>query len=431
MIHFSFCHGQWVEYQPETEGIFRSVKFKNQSEGLILGHDGMVMITSDRGESWTILPNDLDEDFFDFQFINNTLIYAYAPGMIWLSADFGTSWEEKSALPSLARMAYFLDQDTGFAGNNIYGLERTDNGGSTWYAIWDHPADNVTYCEVHSMDFTNDLVGYAGGSGRTVGGGGFSFIIKTVDGGSHWSEVFGISSDTISHPVDIQCVNGSVICAVDEDFDLLRSIDAGETWSVEKFIDPDRRGVQADITATSIYALSKDTIFVTGETTVWLLKSKCFSKRKILRTTDGGKQWINQFFEEGEFPECGTPLLGNITFVTDSTGFCPGYNLILRTINRGGDIHMPDTAIHGSIEDLTWDESGILIFPNPTSRCLTLELNTGNFDKLDIFSLTGTLIRTLPLRRINTIDLAPFSSGSYILKFSGKSTCYKRILITR
>ena len=94
------CSGQWVGSEPEPTGVFRAVKFKNQSDGLILGHEGIVMKTGDQGESWTLLPNDLEVDFFDFQFINDTLIYAYCADMIYISTDFGASWTEKFSLPS-------------------------------------------------------------------------------------------------------------------------------------------------------------------------------------------------------------------------------------------------------------------------------------------------------------------------------------------
>ena len=113
------CRGQWIESELEPTGVFRAVKFINQTDGLILGHEGLVMNSTDKGKSWTNQPNDLNADIFDFQFINDTLIYAYGSGMIYVSTDFGASWAEKSPLPSGARMAYFLGKDTGFAGGTI------------------------------------------------------------------------------------------------------------------------------------------------------------------------------------------------------------------------------------------------------------------------------------------------------------------------
>jgi len=429
VVNVCVCHGQWADQAPELTGAFTTVKFLNSTEGLIVGYDGVVLRTENQGETWISMPNELDVDFFDFQFINDTLIYAYAPGEIYMSTDFGVSWTEKSGLPDNAQMAYFLNADTGFTGNNIYGLNRTIDGGDNWSPIWDHPADNVTYCEVNAMDFLNDSNGVASGRGLVVGG-GFSIVLKTQDGGQTWSEIFGSSSDDIRHPVDIQYVDDSLICAVDDDFDLLRSNDTGNTWSVEKFNDPDG-GWPSAITATSLFAMNMDTVFVSGETTMWIVKgTDCFSKRKIIQTTDGGKHWINQFFEEGEFPDCGmSPLLGNITFLNDSTGICPGYDIILRTTNGGGDTHMPDTVIHGNIEDLAWDESGILVYPNPASHYLTIELITGDFDKLEIYSLSGNFLKMMSLKRINEIDLTPFSSGAYIFKFSGEKTSYRRIQV--
>ncbi len=423
------CRGQWTDTESGATGIFRAIKFKNQSDGFILGHEGIVMKTTNQGQSWTNQPNDLNADIFDFKFINDTLIYAYGSGMIYVSTDFGASWEEKSPLPSGARMAYFLDKDTGFAGGNIYGLYRTDNGGNTWSIIWDHPADNVTYCEVNVMDFINDSVGFACGRGFVTGEGIFGFIIKTVNGGLNWSVVFGSSPEyDVLNPVDIKMVSDSLIIAVGENFNLLRSDDSGETWSVVSFVSPDSASWDA-VTATSMYAFCQDTVFVIGETTAWLTKSGCNSKRKILRTTDGGQSWIVQFFDV-VIPCYDTPLLNDITFINDTVGISVGNDLILRTTNLGGDTHIPDTVVYRGIEDLSQDQSGIIIFPNPTKGLLTIELNSGDYEILDIFTLSGTIISTLRLSKINAVDLTPFSSGLYILKFFGKQTCYRRIIKT-
>ncbi|MBL7112789.1 MAG: T9SS type A sorting domain-containing protein, partial [Bacteroidales bacterium] len=297
-----------------------------------------------------------------------------------------------------------------------------------WTIIWDHPADNVTYCEVNAIDFINDSTGFASGRGLIAGGGGFGFIIKTIDRGLNWSVVFGSSPVyDVTNPIDIQMVGDSSVIAIDDDFDLLRSDDSGETWSIVSFINPDT--ISCDVTATSMYAFCPDTVFVIAETTAWLTKSGCNSKRKILRTTDGGQSWIVQYFDV-VIPCYDTPLLSDITFINDTVGISVGNDLILRTTNLGGDTHIPDTVIYGGIEDRPRDQSGIMIFPNPTTGYLTIELNTGDYEILDIFSLSGTIIRTLALNKINVIDLTPYSSGLYILKFSGKQTCYHRIIKT-
>jgi len=424
------CNGQWTEIDPDTLGVFRAVKFNNQTDGLILGRDGVVMKTTNQGESWKHLRNDLNVDFFDFQFMNDTIIYAYGSDKIYMSTDSGNSWTEKSSLPSGAQFAYFLDPEIGFAGGNISGLRRTNNGGSTWSIVWIYPGENVSYSEQNDIDFINDSVGFACGRAWKSGVGGFGNIIKTVDRGMTWSIAFESSTAyQVTHPINIQILNNLFVIAIDDNFDLIRTENFGETWSVVSFVEPDP-GTWYGMTATSMYSLNLDTILVSAETTVWLVKSGCDSKRKILRTTNGGQNWIVQFLEVVDFQDCGTPLMNDLTFINDTVGIAIGNNLIMRSTNLGGDVHIPDSIIFKGIENHSLTQSGIKIFPNPTSGNLTVEINNGEYSELDVYTLSGKKIKTLQLNKINTIDLTTYPAGLYILRFSGKKIYYHRIIRT-
>ena len=428
-----FCNpsqAQWASITLEEEGVFRSVKFKNPSEGLIVGHDGIIIKTSDKGETWHHLPNELSTDFFDFQFINDTMIYAYGSDKIYISTDFGTTWKEKANLPTCAKMDYFLDLETGFAGGNIEGLRRTIDGGMTWNMHWTYPIENYHYSGLDDIVFIHDSVGFACGRSKRIGENFFGNIIKTDDRGETWSVVY---QDTLkyiaSQPVKIHVNNDSSVIVVDELFSIIKSDNFGGTWSEMQINLPDPDS-WFGMRATGLSSLNRDTIFVGSEVMVWVVKSSGQQKRKILRTTNGGQDWILQFFDDPNSNCCGTPLLGNIHFLNDTLGFAAGNNLILRTTNTGGDIHIIDTVIIGSIEILFGDQLGISIYPNPTTNDLTIELMNDDYRYLDILSMSGRMLGNCILNQSNHFDLAEYPAGVYILRFSGKKTYYHRIIKT-
>lgn len=419
------CLGQWSRIEPGITGNMRSVRFAGDSIGIIVGHDGLVLRSFDRGLQWEALPNELETDFFDFQFIDDTLILAYGSDKVYASADTGKSWQEKGYLPGGSEFAFFLDGETGFAGGNRDGMFRTADGGANWTRIWDHPADNVIYSEQNAMTFLNDSMGFACGRALKTGACNFGNIIRTFDRGLTWSIVWeSPTSRSLINPRKIQALGDSGIIAVDEYFDLIRSDDGGESWTIIPFDPPDPE-TWFGMEARAMNALNTDTIFVTGEITVWLLKSGNPNKRKILRSTDGGLTWILQYLEDVQCVDCTMPVLGDRLYLCDSFGIVTGSNLILRTDNLGGDIHIRDTIHHYAIKKIPDHASGIRIYPNPTSGELTVEADVDRYTRLSLFSQSGMLIREIRLMPVTHLDLSDLPPAYYILRFSGRETRYR------
>lgn len=420
--------GQWTQITSDTTGVFGVVKFINQTDGLILGNDGIVMKTTDKGESWIHLANELSADFIGLQFINDTMIYAYGSNKIFTSTDFGSSWYEKSTLPSKSRSAYFLDLEIGFALGNTDGLLRTADGGLTWDSVWEHSGQDVLFSSQTDIEFVNDSVGFACGFAYKEKQFTWGNILKTTDRGKTWAMIFESPSIyQITNPIKIQVVNDSSIIAIEEDFTLIKSNDFGETWSVLPINKPDT-DTWLGMTVSSMYCLNRDTIFVSAETTLWIVKSGGHSKRKILRTTNGGQEWIVQYLDIPESQCYGTPLMGEINFINDTIGVTTGSNLILRTTNVGGNTHIKDTTIIGGVEDYSGDLDGIYVFPNPTSAGLNIELTNDDYQTLEILSMSGRKMGAYHLNQINNIDLFDYPAGIYILRFSGRKTCHHRII---
>ena len=81
-----------------------------------------------------------------------------------------------------------------------------------------------------------------------------------------------------------------------------------------------------------------------------------------------------------------------------------------------------------SINDVTFNNSDVLIYPNPSKKEFTIKSNS-NPDSIEILSLIGKSIKILELKN-NSIDIEGIPKGVYILKMTlNKKFIYKKIII--
>jgi hypothetical protein len=73
-----------------------------------------------------------------------------------------------------------------------------------------------------------------------------------------------------------------------------------------------------------------------------------------------------------------------------------------------------------NVEDFTQDNQGkISLYPNPTESILNIDIVGNTFDSIHIYSVTGSLIKTISDVGTNTqVDVSEFSSGMYFVRLS-------------
>ena len=133
---------------------------------------------------------------------------------------------------------YFTDEDTGFFVTNNGDLHKTTDGGSSW-------AQKLNTGELRSIYFTDSSTGYAAGDEKVSLGGGQhrsnGKIFKTTDAGESW-EALDLSpafeydeyGTAWVQPIEsIHFANSNIGYAVTGGL-VLRTTDAGETWTVAK-----------------------------------------------------------------------------------------------------------------------------------------------------------------------------------------------------
>jgi len=134
-----FAQGDWQWLNPLPQGNnLNGVSFVVDNLGLAVGNAGMILKTTDGGQTWTILESNTREDLLAVSFVNANVAYVS-----------GTSRT----------------------------IMKTTDGGISWTNLSTGMTSNITFCCVH---FVNPQSGWA------VGYNGW--ILKTTNGGASWSQ---------------------------------------------------------------------------------------------------------------------------------------------------------------------------------------------------------------------------------------------------
>lgn len=125
----------WQVINIGIDTIFFDIDFYNNNFGVVAGANGTLLVTHNGGNNWTTINTGTTEDLMAVDIINSNSIYCVGKqGVILSSNDAGNSWTLMDTITS----------------NNLYDVQ-----------------------------FKDDLTGYIVGDEK---------ILKTTDGGNHWTE---------------------------------------------------------------------------------------------------------------------------------------------------------------------------------------------------------------------------------------------------
>ncbi len=229
----------------------------------IVGRQGLILCSTDKGDTWDIRESGTDRDLYGLSFPDNLHGWAvgetFAAGSILRTTDGGISWStQQNVLGTWFWGVCFVDTLHGWVCGPIDTILKTTDGGATWSKIRFYKQNHGT-----GIIFIDTLKGWA--STETDG------VLKTTDGGQTW----------IAKPYP-----GIWLYGIDM-LDSLRGWVAGTRiiktingWdsSTTQFTPP---GCQYSISI--------------GDTlTVWTAGGMGSSARPatIIRTTDGGMTWV-------------------------------------------------------------------------------------------------------------------------------------------
>ena len=301
--------------------------------GYVVGDSGTILKTADSGKTWTHLGNGITNNLYSVFFIDaNTGFVVGDEGHILKTFDGGLNWSElTTGTTNQLNSVYFTDVNTGYAVgghidfshypyDNIGTILKTTDGGITWNTI---SSDTLPYLQ--SVFFVNGNTGYAGGYRAAPGSQGWigdGVILKTIDGGTTWTEssygiwacitsVFfkdaytGYAGGFIKGPgvlIPTQCF-------------YYKTINSGLTWVTAELGDSNTSHVHG---LNSICYADADTGYASGP-------------RSIFKTTDAGANWTQVLSLSTTDAE-----LSSVYFKDINNGYAVGGGGTIIKTNDGG-----------------------------------------------------------------------------------------------
>ncbi|MCF8308780.1 MAG: hypothetical protein K9I68_07225 [Bacteroidales bacterium] len=159
----------WTEKTlPEIGFIPRAVAFAGDSKGWITGSDGVVLHTTDAGQSWSRQETPVSNSLYAIETVGTNKVYLAGSSVLLVSTDAGSSWQPLISEPDdfgwLSDVA-FADDNHGWlvtAGGEgkIY---HTEDGGNSWSLQLDAEVDYLS-----SIFVSEDFHGWAVGESGTI-----------------------------------------------------------------------------------------------------------------------------------------------------------------------------------------------------------------------------------------------------------------------
>jgi photosystem II stability/assembly factor-like uncharacterized protein len=236
-------------------------------------------------------------------------------------------WRQTNAPEASSRTddIWFLDPNRGWAVNSNGQILHTDDGFTTWQEQF-HDEELYLRC----VGFASESRGWVGTLTPN------RQLLETRDGGSTWTAATGLPDLVPSAVCGLSVVNESVVYASGTNYPnrparMMRTLDGGATWEGWEM------AAHADLLVDT-YFTDADNGWVVGGKAAVPNPRRDDVHAVLLRTTDGGRTWINKaaaLADELPLGEWGW----KIHFVTDRLGYVALESFtraaILKTVDGG------------------------------------------------------------------------------------------------
>jgi photosystem II stability/assembly factor-like uncharacterized protein len=256
---------QWILQNSNTTVSLNAVHFLDSLTGFAGGDNGTILKTTDGGANWINIPG-TTRDINTFKFFNRSLGFAAGKYIILKTTDGGNTWN--SVYSNTTTLLYgitFIDSMSWVAVGSSSDLPRlkilkTTDCGSSWNLVL-------------AVGQPLNAVSFIGNIGLAVGYNGL--ILKSPDAGSTWSQVVSGTSDhlfCIWHHTSTEAIAGGIN-------EILRTTDGGTSWS--------------GVFATGMYVF-RSISFPDRFSGVAVGAQGADNNSCIIKTSDGGINWIEE-----------------------------------------------------------------------------------------------------------------------------------------
>lgn len=168
----------WRSINSNVSSHLNDLFFTNNTDAYIVGANGVILKSTDKGETYISIPSGTTETINSVFFKNSTSGFCVGNnGLILNTFNAGLSWSNVSisGLSNHLKSVFFLNENVGFIVGYNGTLFKTLNGGASWFNIAPTGSSNDNYNAVYFFDSNNGYV--VGNNGK---------FIMTQDGGSNW-----------------------------------------------------------------------------------------------------------------------------------------------------------------------------------------------------------------------------------------------------
>ncbi len=298
----------------------------NPNYGWVCGFNGIVIRTTDGGNSWYGSQIAGAYHLEHIHFPSQNVGYSSGPDGIYKSTNGGVTWSNITPNEFADYWGcYFIDENIGLViGGGCNGTQRfyrTSNGGQSWTLFQgNEPNSGLTDLILYNP---NGL-GYAVSSGRLwqTTDGGFTWSVFASSGSNIWQEEITNAGNSFLLPyAGINCSGQG------QDGGMRFTTDKGLTWNNYK-------------TGEAMFGS-----FLTSDKKGWA----CGDKSGVYYTSDGGENW--------KLRNCGIPSeanLDDIWFIDENNGYVVGHGVYKLAPTEY--LAKPDTLLY---DNLCFNESRI------------------------------------------------------------------------
>ncbi|MEZ5199148.1 MAG: YCF48-related protein [Bacteroidales bacterium] len=217
ILHTTDKGNSWIAQSCPTSADLNSICFKAE-KGFIIGDEGIILKTSNSGTDWTIQNSGTIEDLNSAFIIssNNDVCYiAGDAGTILKTTNGGSTWiNQISGTVEDLNAIHFTKESNfnlGYAVGSNGTILKTLNGGIVWTAQNSGTVEDLN--AIHFIEENGMFTGYTVGNGGT--------ILKTTNGGINWTNQSSFYDENFK---SVFLTAESIIYIVGDDGLILKSI---------------------------------------------------------------------------------------------------------------------------------------------------------------------------------------------------------------
>lgn len=273
-----------------------------------------VTLYNTTAQNWKLQNSPTNEALFDVFFIDKMKGWVVGNnGIVLRTTDSGNTWiNQESGTQERLRSVFFVDSLNGFAVGSGGKIIKSTDGGATWTI-----QTSGTNLFLSSVFFINKVIGWA------VGGDLFNgTILRTTDSGLTWEKMIDSTAGSFRAVHFVDENDGWVVGArsLFDNFEphrILHTSDGGITW--QNLSDRTRPGPLVDV-----YFLNTNCGWASGFSP---------SGRGILYTNNGGLNWTDLRIQRGDLSW--SDYYRSIAVVDSNNIWVATNDTIYRTVNGG------------------------------------------------------------------------------------------------